>query len=102
MGPQRWGELSEAFVTLSNNVQWKVRLVRVGVRVRVRVRARARARARVRYRPTLTLTLTLTRCALGTAMSYFAFLCRAAVSATSFTVVGNVSRVHPPVHPLVH
>ena len=51
---------------------------------------------------TLTLTLTLTRCALGTAMSYFAFLCRAAVSATSFTVVGNVSRVHPPVHPLVH
>jgi hypothetical protein len=40
-------------------------------------------------------------------MSYFAFLCRAAVSATSFTVVGNVSRVHPRrvyplVHPLVH
>ena len=41
-------------------------------------------------------------CFLGVAMSYFAFLCRAAVSATSFTVVGNVSRVHPPVHPLVH
>ena len=33
----------------------------------------------------------LLSCALGTAMSYFAFLCRAAVSATSFTVVGNVS-----------
>jgi len=32
-------------------------------------------------------------CALGTAMSYFAFLCRAAVSATSFTVVGNVCKV---------
>jgi len=32
-------------------------------------------------------------CALGTAMSYFAFLCRAAVSATSFTVIGNVCKV---------
>ena len=35
-------------------------------------------------------------CALGTAMSYFAFLCRAAVSATSFTVVGNVSSGQQP------
>ena len=26
-------------------------------------------------------------------MSYFAFLCRAAVSATSFTVIGNVCKV---------
>ena len=25
VGPQRWGELSDAFLTLSNNVQWKVR-----------------------------------------------------------------------------
>lgn len=32
-------------------------------------------------------------CALGTAMSYFAFLCRAAVSATSFTVIGNVCKI---------
>ena len=26
-------------------------------------------------------------------MSYFAFLCRAAVSATSFTVIGNVCKI---------
>ena len=32
-------------------------------------------------------------CVLGTAMSYFAFLCRAAISATSFTVVGNVCKI---------
>jgi len=32
-------------------------------------------------------------CVLGTAMSYFAFLCRAAVSATSFTVIGNVCKI---------
>merc|ERR1712228_289339 len=32
-------------------------------------------------------------CAIGTAMSYFAFLCRAAVSATSFTVIGNVCKI---------
>jgi len=32
-------------------------------------------------------------CAVGTAMSYFAFLCRAAVSATSFTVIGNVCKI---------
>ena len=29
-------------------------------------------------------------CSLGVAMSYFAFACRKAVSATSFTVIGNV------------
>ena len=29
----------------------------------------------------------------GVAMSYFAFLCRAAVSATSFTVIGNVCKI---------
>jgi len=32
-------------------------------------------------------------CILGTSMSYFAFLCRAAVSATSFTVIGNVCKI---------
>uniref|UniRef100_A0A7S3AR80 Sugar phosphate transporter domain-containing protein n=1 Tax=Haptolina ericina TaxID=156174 RepID=A0A7S3AR80_9EUKA len=32
-------------------------------------------------------------CAIGVAMSYFAFLCRAAVSATSFTVIGNVCKI---------
>lgn len=32
-------------------------------------------------------------CAAGVAMSYFAFLCRAAVSATSFTVIGNVCKI---------
>jgi len=32
-------------------------------------------------------------CAMGTAMSYFAFLARDALSATSFTVVGNVCKV---------
>ena len=31
-------------------------------------------------------------CALGVAMSYFAFLCRAMVSATHFTVIGNVCK----------
>ena len=32
-------------------------------------------------------------CALGVAMSYFAFLCRAQVSATHFTVIGNVCKL---------
>jgi len=32
-------------------------------------------------------------CAAGVFMSYFAFLCRAAVSATSFTVIGNVCKI---------
>jgi GDP-mannose transporter len=32
-------------------------------------------------------------CAMGTAMSYFAFVARDALSATSFTVVGNVCKV---------
>ena len=32
-------------------------------------------------------------CAAGVAMSYFAFLCRSAVSATSFTVIGNVCKI---------
>merc|ERR1740130_2216132 len=32
-------------------------------------------------------------CTAGVAISYFAFLCRAAVSATSFTVVGNVCKI---------
>jgi len=32
-------------------------------------------------------------CAIGVSMSYFAFLCRAAVSATSFTVIGNVCKI---------
>jgi len=32
-------------------------------------------------------------CVLGVAMSYFAFLCRAQVSATCFTVIGNVCKV---------
>uniref|UniRef100_A0A7S4F6F9 Sugar phosphate transporter domain-containing protein n=1 Tax=Chrysotila carterae TaxID=13221 RepID=A0A7S4F6F9_CHRCT len=32
-------------------------------------------------------------CTLGVGISYFAFLCRAAVSATCFTVIGNVCKV---------
>ena len=32
-------------------------------------------------------------CMAGAAMSYFAFLCRASVSATSFTVIGNVCKI---------
>lgn len=32
-------------------------------------------------------------CTLGVAMSYFAFLCRSQVSATYFTVIGNVCKV---------
>mmetsp|Transcript_19939 Transcript_19939/g.39147 ORF Transcript_19939/g.39147 Transcript_19939/m.39147 type:complete len:308 (-) Transcript_19939:307-1230(-) len=32
-------------------------------------------------------------CACGVAISYYAFLCRAAVSATSFTVLGNTCKV---------
>ena len=35
----------------------------------------------------------LVSCAAGVAMSYFAFLCRSAISATSFTVVGNVCKI---------
>lgn len=32
-------------------------------------------------------------CLLGVMMSYFAFLCRASVSATSFTIIGNVCKL---------
>ena len=32
-------------------------------------------------------------CVLGVSMSYFAFLARSAVSATYFTVIGNVCKV---------
>jgi len=42
------------------------------------------------FKPVAALSLS---CAAGVAMSYFAFLCRAAVSATSFTVIGNVCKV---------
>merc|ERR1719238_1301747 len=42
------------------------------------------------WRPITALSIS---CAAGVAMSYFAFLCRAAVSATSFTVVGNVCKI---------
>ena len=42
------------------------------------------------FRPVAALSVS---CAAGVAMSYFAFLCRAAVSATSFTVIGNVCKV---------
>ena len=35
----------------------------------------------------------LISCILGVSMSYFAFLCRAAISATYFTVIGNVCKV---------
>jgi GDP-mannose transporter len=38
-------------------------------------------------------TFLLISCAIGTAMSYFQFLCRYLVSATSFTVLGNVCKV---------
>ena len=34
-----------------------------------------------------------TSCTLGVAMSYFAFKCRAAISATTFTVVGNCCKI---------
>ena len=39
------------------------------------------------------LTALVVSCSAGVAMSYFAFLCRAAVSATSFTVIGNVCKI---------
>jgi len=39
------------------------------------------------------LTALAVSCAAGVFMSYFAFLCRAAVSATSFTVIGNVCKI---------
>jgi len=42
------------------------------------------------FRPVAALSVS---CAAGVAMSYFAFLCRAAVSATSFTVIGNVCKI---------
>jgi len=42
------------------------------------------------YKPIAALIVS---CLAGVAMSYFAFLCRAAVSATSFTVVGNVCKI---------
>jgi len=45
------------------------------------------------FKPVAALSLS---CAAGVAMSYFAFLCRAAVSATSFTVIGNVCKVLAP------
>ena len=32
-------------------------------------------------------------CLAGVAMSYFAFLCRASVSATTFTIIGNVCKI---------
>jgi GDP-mannose transporter len=32
-------------------------------------------------------------CVLGVSMSYFAFLCRAQVSATCFTVIGNACKI---------
>jgi len=41
------------------------------------------------FKPVAALSVS---CAAGVAMSYFAFLCRAAVSATSFTVIGNVCK----------
>jgi len=39
------------------------------------------------------IAIVVVSCAMGTAMSYFAFLARDALSATSFTVVGNVCKV---------
>ena len=45
------------------------------------------------FKPVAALSVS---CAAGVAMSYFAFLCRAAVSATSFTVIGNVCKVLAP------
>jgi solute carrier family 35 protein len=42
------------------------------------------------FRPVAALSVS---CLAGVAMSYFAFLCRAAVSATSFTVIGNVCKI---------
>lgn len=42
------------------------------------------------FKPVAALTAS---CLAGVAMSYFAFLCRAAISATSFTVVGNVCKI---------
>ena len=35
----------------------------------------------------------LVSCVIGVGISYYAFLCRASVSATSFTVIGNVSKI---------
>jgi len=35
----------------------------------------------------------LVSCALGTAMSYFAFLARSSVSATYFTIIGNICKI---------
>lgn len=40
------------------------------------------------------ITFLLISCLLGLAMSYFAFLARHAVSATSFTVLGNVCKIN--------
>ena len=45
-----------------------------------------------RWKPE-TISALCISCAIGTAMSYFAFLCRAAVSATSFTIIGNVCKI---------
>eukprot|EP00929_Paragymnodinium_shiwhaense_P064925 TRINITY_DN325_c0_g3_i1.p1 TRINITY_DN325_c0_g3~~TRINITY_DN325_c0_g3_i1.p1 ORF type:complete len:542 (-),score=125.36 TRINITY_DN325_c0_g3_i1:26-1651(-) len=43
--------------------------------------------------PLFGATILALSCAMGTAMSYFAFMARDALSATSFTVVGNVCKV---------
>jgi len=43
--------------------------------------------------PTIGAVMLAISCALGTAMSFFAFGARAAVSATSFTVAGNACKV---------
>ena len=40
------------------------------------------------------ISFLLLSCVLGLAMSYFAFLARHAVSATSFTVLGNVCKIN--------
>ena len=37
----------------------------------------------------------LLSCAVGTAISYFAFLCRSLVSATSFGIIGDVCKCAP-------
>ena len=42
----------------------------------------------------VSITFLIVSCLLGLAMSYFAFLARHAVSATSFTVLGNVCKVN--------
>ena len=46
----------------------------------------------VRWSDGRSLAALAVSCVLGVGISYFAFLCRAAVSATCFTVVGNVCK----------